>query len=58
MIEIEINGFTFLGVGSEATGDDLGWQTADDIYFRCSTCGSLMHSVITDYWNCKYTFRH
>lgn len=46
--DINIDGFKYKRRGC----DERGWQTHEDIYYRCSECGTLMHSLEKDY-NCS-----
>ena len=50
---LEIPGYEFLGRGPESTGVNNGWPRSPDIYFRCVSCGEMMCSDHTGYYDCR-----
>lgn len=50
---IELPGYTFLGRCPEATNSSSGgWKRTERLFFRCVECGTLMPSIMKDYWDC------
>ena len=54
----EVTGYSFKGRGPGATGSSKGWNKNESLYFRCAKCGSMMHSVINDYFTCECGAMH
>jgi len=51
--DIEIEEYTFLGRGPEATGEETGWQRLNDIFFRCIECGDMLQSTTNEDYQCQ-----
>jgi hypothetical protein len=46
--------YIYIGNSCLATGDSGGWTMSKDIYFRCTSCGSIMNgdATISEVCNC------
>jgi hypothetical protein len=50
---IEVPGYRFLGRGPEATRSASGgWGRREALFFRCVVCGTMMPSLMNDYFHC------
>ena len=50
---LKIDGMKFLGRGSKASGNGIGWNRNENIIYKCVECGSEMLASHNDYWNCE-----
>ena len=55
---IEVKGYNFKGRGPSATGNKNGWRKSESLYFRCAKCGSMIPSIINDYYTCECCAMH
>ena len=56
--QTDIEGFSYKGRGPSATGSNKGWNKNKSRYFVCANCGSMLHSIINDYFTCECGAMH
>lgn len=52
-MDLEVEGFEYLGCGPGASGAENGWNRAVNLYYRCGHCGDIIKSLYQKDYTCS-----